>query len=85
MTDDGTGIAPQDRERVFERFTRLPEARRRDPSGSGLGLAISREIAEAHRGTLRVEDSPAGARFVLRLPRAVAAPCGNVRRRSEAC
>ncbi|MFI7611223.1 sensor histidine kinase [Nonomuraea terrae] len=85
VTDDGIGIAPQDRERVFERFTRLPDARRRDPSGSGLGLAISREIAEAHRGTLRVEDSPVGARFVLRLPGAVAAPCRNARRRSEAC
>ncbi|MFC4585152.1 sensor histidine kinase [Sphaerisporangium corydalis] len=67
VTDDGAGIAPQDRERVFTRFTRLEDGRRRDPGGSGLGLAISREIAEAHHGTLRVEDSPRGARFVLRL------------------
>ncbi|MFC7647232.1 sensor histidine kinase [Streptosporangium lutulentum] len=57
-----------DRERVFERFTRLGDGRRRDSGGSGLGLAISRDIAEAHHGTLRIEDSPRGARFVLRLP-----------------
>jgi signal transduction histidine kinase len=67
VTDDGAGIPPRDRERVFGRFARLEDGRRLDPAGSGLGLAISREIAEAHGGTLRVEDSPKGARFVLRL------------------
>ena len=68
VVDDGAGVAPADRERVFERFTRLADGRRRDAGGSGLGLAISRDIAEAHRGSLRIEDSPRGARFVLRLP-----------------
>jgi signal transduction histidine kinase len=68
MCDDGVGIAPQDRERVFERFVRLDEGRRREPGGTGLGLAISRDIAYAHNGTLTIEDSPRGARFVLRLP-----------------
>ncbi|GII44879.1 two-component sensor histidine kinase [Planotetraspora silvatica] len=68
VCDDGDGIAPQDRERVFERFVRLDDGQRREPGGSGLGLAISRDIAHAHNGTLLIEDSPKGARFVLRLP-----------------
>jgi signal transduction histidine kinase len=68
VADDGAGIAPADRERVFERFTRLDDGRRRDSGGSGLGLAISRDIVHSHYGTLRIEDSPRGARFVLRLP-----------------
>jgi signal transduction histidine kinase len=67
VADDGGGIAPRDRERIFQRFVRLEDGRRRDPDGTGLGLAISREIAETHGGSLRVEDSARGARFVLRL------------------
>lgn len=66
--NDGKEIPPADRERIFERFTRLPDARQRDPGGSGLGLAISREIANAHGGTLTLADSDQGARFVLTLP-----------------
>lgn len=68
VTDDGNGIAPEDRERVFERFTRLKEGRERDQGGSGLGLALSREIATAHHGTLVVADHTPGARFVARFP-----------------
>jgi hypothetical protein len=68
VIDDGAGIEAADRERVFERFVRLEDGRRRDTAGSGLGLAISRDIAHAHQGTLRIEDSARGARFVLRLP-----------------
>ncbi|MFI7035201.1 sensor histidine kinase [Microbispora rosea] len=68
VLDDGAGIAPEHRERVFDRFTRLDASRDRDSGGTGLGLAIAREIAEAHQGTLTIQDSERGARFVLRLP-----------------
>ncbi|MCO5971724.1 sensor histidine kinase [Actinoallomurus soli] len=66
--NDGKPIPPADRERIFERFIRLPDARQRDPGGSGLGLAISREIAHAHGGTLSLTDNDKGACFVLTLP-----------------
>ncbi|MEO3796509.1 HAMP domain-containing sensor histidine kinase [Nonomuraea sp. B10E15] len=68
VTDDGEGIAPEDRERVFERFTRLDSAKAKDQSGSGLGLPLSREIALSHGGTLTIADHSPGARFVLVLP-----------------
>ncbi|MEU9886381.1 HAMP domain-containing sensor histidine kinase [Sphaerisporangium sp. NPDC051011] len=69
VSDDGDGIAEADRERIFERFTRLDAARRRDKGGTGLGLAIVRDIARAHDGTIEAGASHAdGARFVLRLP-----------------
>ena len=68
--DDGPGIPVQDRERVFERFTRLDYARSRKTGGSGLGLAIAREIAQRHHATLTIDGSPSGTRFVARLPRA---------------
>ncbi|MFA1542795.1 sensor histidine kinase [Actinomadura monticuli] len=69
VRDDGSGIAPEDRERIFWRFHRLPEGRARDAAGTGLGLTISRDIARAHGGTLVAADSDQGARFVLRIPR----------------
>ncbi|WP_030456983.1 sensor histidine kinase [Herbidospora cretacea] len=68
VLDDGDGIASEDREKVFARFTRLDASRNRDAGGTGLGLSIAREIAKAHHGTLTIEDSDRGARFVLRLP-----------------
>ncbi|QYC38406.1 putative sensor histidine kinase TcrY [Nonomuraea coxensis DSM 45129] len=68
VLDDGAGIAPEHREMVFQRFTRLDASRSRDAGGTGLGLPIAREIAHAHGGSLAIEDSDVGARFVLRLP-----------------
>ncbi len=71
VADDGPGVPPEDRERVFERFVRLDEARSTRDGGSGLGLAIVRDIATAHGGTVTVEDAAiGGAQFVVRLPRA---------------
>ncbi|MFF7052235.1 sensor histidine kinase [Streptomyces griseorubiginosus] len=69
VADDGSGVPAADRERVFERFVRLDEARARDDGGAGLGLAIARDVAVRHGGTLTVRDAPAGgALFELRLP-----------------
>lgn len=68
IEDDGPGVAPADRERVFERFVRLDEARARDAGGSGLGLAIVREVVTGHGGSVVVESGAlGGARFVVRL------------------
>ncbi|MFG2551945.1 sensor histidine kinase [Streptomyces sp. NPDC048581] len=68
VADDGDGVAEADRERIFERFVRLDEARSRDDGGAGLGLAIARDVAVRHGGTLTVGRAPAGgALFELRL------------------
>ena len=69
VEDDGAGLAPDDRERVFERFVRLDEARERDAGGSGLGLAIAREIAREQGGDVVLGDAALGGlRAELRLP-----------------
>jgi heavy metal sensor kinase len=73
VTDDGPGIPAGDRERVFERFTRLDDSRSREHGGAGLGLAIAREIVRAHGGELTAEDGAPGARLVMRLPAQAAA------------
>jgi signal transduction histidine kinase len=71
VDDDGPGIPADDRQRVFERFTRLDDGRARDAGGLGLGLSMVRAIAEHHGGTVEIEDAPlGGARLRVRLPAA---------------
>jgi signal transduction histidine kinase len=69
VSDDGAGIPQGDRERVFERFTRLDEGRARDAGGSGLGLAIAREVARRDGGDVELDESATGgltARLLVR-------------------
>lgn len=69
VTDDGDGVPEAERERVFERFVRLDDARTRDEGGAGLGLAIARDVAVRHGGRLTVTGAgERGARFALWLP-----------------
>ena len=64
VEDEGSGVSPADREKIFERFSRT-----RDSAGAGLGLFIVRRIAEAHEGTVAVDSAPrGGALFTLRFP-----------------
>jgi signal transduction histidine kinase len=70
VSDDGPGVRPEDRGRIFDRFTRLDDARGRSAGGFGLGLAIVREVARAHSGEVTIEGDPPGATFVVRLPAA---------------
>lgn len=73
VDDDGPGVPEAERERIFERFTRLEEARSRDAGGVGLGLALVRRVVERHGGTARMLESPlGGARVEVRLPAAAA-------------
>ena len=74
VTDDGHGIPEGERERVFDRFARLDEARDRDSGGTGLGLPITRELVRRADGTVRLEDAAPGVRAVVNLP---AAPAGS--------
>jgi signal transduction histidine kinase len=68
VEDDGNGIPPDQREKIFERFVRLDEARNRDQGGSGLGLAIVRKVVSVAGGEVVVDDSDlGGARFTVSL------------------
>ncbi len=74
IEDDGPGVPPEQRERIFERFVRLEAQPPAEDKGSGLGLAISRSIIGLHRGTIRAEASTRGTglRVVFELPLATA-------------
>jgi signal transduction histidine kinase len=66
VADQGDGIAPEDQQRIFEKFTRLDHA---DGAGSGLGLYIARRLARAMGGDIAVDSAPGqGARFILSVP-----------------
>jgi signal transduction histidine kinase len=69
VDDDGPGIPVEDRERVFDRFTRLDDGRARDAGGLGIGLSMVRAIVEQHGGTVTIGDAPiGGARITVSLP-----------------
>jgi signal transduction histidine kinase len=69
VADRGVGIAPEDRERVFERFVQLEPANVRHAGGFGLGLYVVRRVCAALGGSVRVEGAPGeGSTFVVRLP-----------------
>jgi two-component system, OmpR family, osmolarity sensor histidine kinase EnvZ len=70
VDDDGPGIAPADRDRVFRAFVRLDPSRNRSTGGVGLGLTIARDVARGHGGDVRLETSPyGGLRARVHLPR----------------
>lgn len=69
VDDRGPGIPEEDRERIWEAYSRLERDRESAVAGSGIGLAVVREVVEGHGGRVWVEDGPGtGARFVLELP-----------------
>lgn len=69
VSDDGPGVAKEDRERIFEPFSRVDASRSREFGGTGLGLAIVQRVLEAHGGTVQVETAAGGgARFETRWP-----------------
>ena len=74
VQDNGVGIAPRERKRIFEGFYRVDGLLTRKTEGSGLGLAIAKRIVEAHGGKISVKsDVGKGSVFTLHLPRAVEA------------
>lgn len=69
VTDDGVGIPPQERERIFERFYRVAEGPAAGLGGTGLGLSVAREIVDAHGGRIEVDSRPdQGSTFTIHLP-----------------
>lgn len=71
VRDRGPGIAPEEQERIFEKFHQISDQQAGKPKGSGLGLAICRRIAELHWGHVRLESQPGeGATFIVLLPEA---------------
>jgi two-component system, OmpR family, sensor histidine kinase SenX3 len=79
VTDQGVGIAEEDRERVFERFYRVDPARSRNTGGTGLGLSIVKHVAQNHGGDVRLWSQPSrGSTFTIRLPEATASAAASL-------
>jgi signal transduction histidine kinase len=69
VDDEGPGVPPRDRERIFEKFVRLERDRQTHRAGTGIGLAVASELVMLHGGTIHTEaGSRGGARFVVALP-----------------
>jgi signal transduction histidine kinase len=69
VADTGIGIPAEHRQRVFERFVRLPEARFREGEGTGVGLAVVADLMHVHGGAVTVDETPGGgSTFTAWLP-----------------
>ncbi|MET0210943.1 MAG: ATP-binding protein [Burkholderiaceae bacterium] len=84
VVDDGPGIGPDERERVFDRFYRGTAAAEGREDGSGLGLSIVRSIADQHRATIELRDATAGRGLDVRLTFPVPAHCNEMARHDAA-
>jgi two-component system, OmpR family, sensor histidine kinase SenX3 len=74
VTDSGSGISPEDQQRIFERFYRADPSRSRETGGTGLGLSIVKHVAKIHRGEVKLfSQVGVGSTFTLRIPLATAA------------
>ena len=80
VADQGPGIPPAERERIFERFYRLGNELRRETTGTGIGLAIVKHVVEGHGGQVRLESGPGGGSvFILAFPAGVGVGIGPIR------
>ena len=80
VADQGPGIPPAERERIFERFYRLGNELRRETTGTGIGLAIVKHVVEGHGGQVSVDPGDGGGSvFILAFPAGVGVGIGPIR------